>query len=468
MDDQNPASIKVDISRDDMTASAEIVHFSKVHQLTVADVIAEAEAMGILTELIDEDSVKQLLETGERQVIASGRTEVNGTDAEFEETFFFEDTNCPTIDPGDVAHYYRTKRYITVEIGDVVMIRHPATDGTDGLTLTGKVKKAKKGKNKNFKKQPGTKVSESNENHLVADIHGHPILQTQGVKIDPTLALREASLKTGNINYDGSVVINGDVLPQVSVVATGDIFIKGTVDNAHIEAGNNIVIGGGVVSESLPTKDEPPKITTTITAGGEVHAKFLNCTELRAGGNIKVQSYIMHSDVVTEKALLLGEAGGKGCLIGGSTLVAVALTANEVGSAAYPATAISCGDANTARQTLRATSKLLQRRHTERQQLEEILQRIEGDPAPQLGEVTINRRVRITNAINNLDKVLKQIKLNQRELQTEVAEADAAFLQINRKLFGNVSITINGQHHLFTDERAKTRITCPDGKLNIQ
>lgn len=468
MDSKTNPAIIVDLSRDAMTAFAEIVNFSKVHKLTPADVFAELESMGILTDLADEQAIKELLATGTRQIIASGRPVENGTDAEFSETFFFEDTNCPTIDLGDVAHYYRTKRYITVEEGEVVMIRQPATEGSDGITLLGKAIKAKKGKSKNFKKYPGTRVSDTNENHLIAEVHGHPILQTQGVKVDQTLTLKEASLKSGNVNYDGSVVINGDVLPQVAIVASGDIFIKGTVDNAYIEAGNNIVIGGGVLSESTPNKNQPPKITTTVKAGGEVHAKFLNSTDLRAGGNIKVQSYIMNSEVVTEQTLQIGEGSGKGALIGGKTLAAAAVTANEIGSVAYPATKVVCGDAITARQSLSETSKLLHRRHSERQQLEDILVRIKDDPAPQIGEVTINRRVRITNAINNLDKVLKQIKINQSELQLEVAEAEAAFVQINKKLFSNVYITINGQHYLSSDERGKTRITCPDGKIQIQ
>ena len=77
-----------------------------------------------------------------------------------------------------------------------------------------KCSEAKKGKNPNFKKYAGTEVSDSEGNVLIASVKGHPVLQKQGVKIDETLTVAQANLKTGNINFDGSVVINGDVLPR--------------------------------------------------------------------------------------------------------------------------------------------------------------------------------------------------------------------------------------------------------------
>ena len=236
MDDEKLPALSLKMSADKMSVTGEVLHFVEGHHLACTDVQSELETLSVLPELIDQPAILRLLQFGEPTVIAQGIEAEHGLDAVFTETFFIDDDDAPNIDTADVAHYYQTKRYITVNEGDVVMRRVPAFDGKDGTTVVGKVLKAKKGKNPNFKKYAGTEVSDSEGNVLIASVKGHPVLQKQGVKIDETLTVAQANLKTGNINFDGSVVINGDVLPQVSVMATGDVFIKGTVENASVEA----------------------------------------------------------------------------------------------------------------------------------------------------------------------------------------------------------------------------------------
>jgi uncharacterized protein (DUF342 family) len=468
MDDEKLPALSLKMSADKMSVTGEVLHFVEGHHLACTDVQSELETLSVLPELIDQPAILRLLQFGEPTVIAQGIEAEHGLDAVFTETFFIDDDDAPNIDTADVAHYYQTKRYITVNEGDVVMRRVPAFDGKDGTTVVGKVLKAKKGKNPNFKKYAGTEVSDSEGNVLIASVKGHPVLQKQGVKIDETLTVAQANLKTGNINFDGSVVINGDVLPQVSVMATGDVFIKGTVENASVEAGNNIVIGGGVISESLPGVKEPPKITTKIKAGGEVHAKFLTQTSVKAVGDIRVQNFVMNSEVVTKQSLLIGEKGGKGRLIGGETIAAQSITANELGSVAYVPTEIHCGDVNQAHEKYSSTSSLLHQRIRERDQMREILRRIKNDPAPTLGEITLNRRTKITAAIKNINKIVKQLRSEQTKLQGELVEASAAFIEAKRAVYPCVSIVINRQQYAPNDERRATKITCPEGELIIE
>lgn len=465
-DKASQPELALNISRDKMTVTAEIKHFVEDHAVTMDAVQTALTELAVVPECVDREAIETMLAFG-KGIVAQGRPAENGMDAVFAETFFIDDSLCPNIDTQDVAHYYQTKRYITVEVGETVMRRIPATGGVDGTNVLGKPIKAKKGKDPKFKKYPGTEV-DGDENTLVAKVGGHPILQSQGVKIDETLNVRHADLTTGNINFDGSVVVNGDVMPQVSIAATGDVFIKGTVENATVEAGNNIVIGGGVISQSLPGVKEPPKITTKIKAGGELHAKFLTQTAAKATGDIKVANSVMNSELITEKSLLLGDQGGKGCLIGGTTLAAHSITANELGSMAYVETEIVCGDPEEARKSLANTSSHLHRRLREREQLKQILDRIKNDPAPQIGEVTINRREKINVAIKNLNKVLRKLRKTQTTLQSEIEHAEAAFVQINKRLYPKATVKINGERFVPNDERGKTRITCPEGNLKIE
>lgn len=450
-----------------MTLTGEITDFEPAHDITVDEVLSSALERQVLPELIDQAAIKIMLTSGKALTLAHGRPVEHGQEVEFKETFYFEDSVIPNIDTQDIAHYYQTKRYITVDEGEVVMKRQPASQGKDGITVLGKTIKAKKGKDKKFKKYSGTEVSPDDENLLIAKVHGHPVVQPQGIKIDETLTLPQASLKSGNINFDGSVVVNGDVMPLVSIAATGDVFIKGTVENATIEAGNNIVIGGGVISESIPGIKKPPKLNTKLKAGGEIHAKFLTQAEAKAAGDVKIQTSIINCRVVAGKGLMLGDRGGKGCLIGGSTTVGESLIANELGSVAYVETKINCGNRQEIREVLSSTSSLLHRRMKERDQLKQILTKIKNEPAPVIGEVAINRRVKIDTAIKNLNKVLRKLKQTHNQLQTKIDSGDNARIEINRSIYPRVAICINGENYSPQQERGKSVITCVAGNLTI-
>lgn len=467
MDNQLEPALALRVSADKLRLQAEITHFAQGHGITCAAVSAAASEQGVLETYLDESAINALLTDGERRIIAQGREPQHGRDAEFTETFFVDDDPAPNLDAADVAHYYQTKRYISVDEGEIVMRRTPATDGLDGVTLMGKPIKAKKGKNLKFKKYPGSKTSESDPDVLLSAVKGHPILQQQGVKVDPTLVFKEADLATGNINFDGSVLINGDVHPQVSIMATGDVFIKGAVQDASVEAGDNIVINGGVLSTQPPGKYDSLKITTKIKAGGDINAKFLTQAGVKATGNIQVQNLVMNCEVIAEQSLTVGVSGGKGCLIGGTTIVGSSVTANEIGSGAYVPTQILCSDAAEARTKFANTSSLLHRRIRERNQMLEILDRIAKDPAPTIGEITINRRKKIEAAIENINKILKHLREEQGTRKQEIADADAAFIQAKRKLYPGTNILINGKHYVPNEERRSTMITCPEGQLKI-
>jgi len=64
-----------------------------------------------------------------------------------------------------------------------------------------------------------------------------------------------------------------------------------------------------------PPEDEIHEYT--ITAGGDIEAKFVNLATLQAENNIVVEEYISHSYIKSGNQLLVGQEGGKGIVFGG-------------------------------------------------------------------------------------------------------------------------------------------------------
>lgn len=61
------------------------------------------------------------------------------------------------------------------------------------------------------------------------------------MKVTPLLKLKEVAAST-EVNFEGNLIIEGDVKSGAKTHATEDILIKGTVESAQINADGNIVL----------------------------------------------------------------------------------------------------------------------------------------------------------------------------------------------------------------------------------
>lgn len=87
------------------------------------------------------------------------------------------------------------------------------------------------------------------------------VVTTSSLAIESVYEIKEdVSLKTGNIDFNGTVIIRGDVPTGFSIKASGDILIDGLVEAAHIEAKGSVTIVKGIVGSR----------TGGIIAGGKM------------------------------------------------------------------------------------------------------------------------------------------------------------------------------------------------------
>ena len=134
----------------------------------------------------------------------------------------------------------------------------------------------------------------------------------------------DVDYSTGNIDFNGDVVIGGSVQAQFSVKTTGSISIGGYVESgALIFAGKDIFVKRGVVGAS-----------TELVAGGDIMAKYIQEATVRAGGDVKAGSYIFNASVRSGgQVWAIGKGEGKSrALIGGLIWAARGVFALSIGS----------------------------------------------------------------------------------------------------------------------------------------
>jgi len=188
----------------------------------------------------------------------------------------------------------------------------------------------------------GTRIGGDDPHLLIAALAGVPIEIHGGMRIDSVLTLsHDIDLSTGNINYRGSVVIKGDITHGMSVKATGDILIQGSVEPSRIEAGGNITITEGVLGSQLDAADaDPASYELQIIAGGTLSARHAQHAYLKAA-SVQIGNQLFHCLVQADGPVQVGKAGGRNTLlVGGFVQARECISAGIVGASSHSKTVL--------------------------------------------------------------------------------------------------------------------------------
>jgi len=296
-----------------------------------------------------------------------------------------------------------------------------------------------------------------------ATIRGHPVLIPQGIKVDPTLRLKEVNLNTGNVDFDGSVEVAGDVTSGFVVKATGDILVRGTVEKADIRAGKNLTIQGVVVGEDLGLDSQGrPIVRTRLRAGANLSAAFVSLAEVSAGRDLSLREYSMHAALRAGRDLLLGQPSGKGCLIGGRAQAGRSVVANSIGSEASVATEVSAGRAPQKRRLL---ARLRQELALCDQNQDKLLTGLEAARAQKDKAPSSDKLTRVQQTLDSLRKRQDRLKRLIERLVKRYSSKETASVEVKRQLYANVGITIEGTRHSYQQDQGPRKLVRAGAEL---
>ncbi|WP_440054137.1 DUF342 domain-containing protein [Pseudoalteromonas sp. T1lg65] len=219
----------------------------------------------------------------------------------------------------------------SVAPGDLLVTQKPATPGKEGYTVTGEVIAAKAGDSFSLVAGEGTEINPNNPLELIATMSGCPSEVTHGMRVDDVFTIADVSVKSGHIDFNGSVVVTHNVEPGMRVKAKGDITVMGTVESGEVIAGGNIEVKGGVIGH-LDHSNNDHGLTCKIIAEGDVEIAHGQYTYVEAT-NIFISKQSNHCDLKAKNLIQVGTGEHpNGKLIGGTVLDAVMVVAGEVGS----------------------------------------------------------------------------------------------------------------------------------------
>ena len=312
---------KVSISSDYYEAYLSLDMISKTYRLTQDEIVGILKERNVIFGL-DFEAISRIVDdplSCSSVRVAKGIKHENGEDGVVEFFVKQEEERKPTLLENGKVDFKHLNFIQTISKGDVLASRTMPTEGKNGTTVTGKIIKARPGKITNFKFGKNVEMTED-ELQLVSTVDG--TVQFSGDKIEVIEVLTidsDVGVRTGNIEFSGKVVVNGNVISGHTIECDGDLEINGIVEACTLKTKGNLFISVGIQGNEL----------ADIHCDGDMVCGFMNNCKVYTGGNIESSS-IMHSDIVCNGKLKA--LGKKGLLIGGSIQVRKEIEAKVIGS----------------------------------------------------------------------------------------------------------------------------------------
>jgi len=266
---------------------------------------------------------------GTSVVVALGKKPRQGSDGELHYNF---ETNLhyePTVNEDGSVDFFHLNNINHCKKGDVLAYIVPEDPGSEGMTITGSPIKPREVKKVHFPFAQNVVLSQDRL-QMISNVDGHVMLVEDKIFVSNLYQVENVGIGTGNIEFEGSVQVNGNVLSGFKIKAGGNVEIKGYVEGADIEAEGDIVIAMGINGMGKGN----------LRAGGNIIAKFIENATVSAGGCITTES-ILHSNVSSGTEILV--EGKKGFITGGHVAASERVRVRTLGSDMGASTVIEAG-----------------------------------------------------------------------------------------------------------------------------
>jgi uncharacterized protein (DUF342 family) len=257
----------------------------------------------------------------EKVEVAEGIRPVNGKDAYIKYSFETDQTKITLKEGANGKVNFKELNIVQNVVANQPLAKKiPPEEGINGKTVTGKALYAKSGNDIPLPLGTNVHVGDDGDS-ILSDINGQVILANGKINVEPVLTVEgDVNLKTGNIIFLGTVVITGNVEDGFSVKAAGNIEVKGTVGKAEIDAEGDIIIYQGINAKG----------GGKIRTGKSLWSRFIENAHIEAGNMVVVTDGIINSQVDAIKSILC--QGKRANIMGGRLRAGEEISANVLGN----------------------------------------------------------------------------------------------------------------------------------------
>lgn len=386
-------------------------------------------------------------------VVATGQPAVNGNDGYYE--FFFQQdvSSSPKILDDGSVDYYDTKVFEWVEKDTVLATYTPATLGKYGYRVNGTLLTPIRGKELPPLKGRGFYLSEDKHSYISAMAGKVAMIDTNTIEVSKMyLVDGDVDVSTGNIDFNGDLHIEGDVLAGFTISATGSICIDGHVEKADITCGGDLIIKKGVQGGG----------GAHFIVGGDLKGTFFETTNLVVGGDVEA-NYILNCTVDCSGCVVI--KGQRGSIIGGKTRASSGITSQTVGNISETPTYLEAGVTKELTDQYTSLCSQISKVYGELQSIQKGIDDI--DKQPTLTDKIIEFRRKLGIACEMKTNEFESLKDNRREFLEKMENAKQSSVLVNGRIFPGSQIWINSSKYSVDTEIARVRFMNDSGQVKL-
>lgn len=325
-------SYRLEISEDSMTVTARFYPPSETGQRMSMDEFMKDMAFKKIVYGLNMESLREHFRKGQyckSLVVAEGKPPRHGKDAQIEYFFNTDLHAAPTLNEDGSVDFFNLNTINHCREGDLLAQIIPEDVGECGYNVAGVQIKPRNVKRATLRFGKNVALSEDHMS-ISSEVNGCVTLVDGQVFVSDLYVVENVDNSTGNIEFDGSVQVNGNVCSGFSVNAQGNVIIKGVVEGASVYAEGDIVITRGMNGMSKGR----------LEAGGNIVAKFLENATASAAGYISAES-ILHSKVTAGSEINV--TGKRGFITGGHACAGIKISAKNLGANMGATTMVEVG-----------------------------------------------------------------------------------------------------------------------------
>lgn len=315
-------SVKVWISQDHMQAYGRFYPPSLGgSELTYNEIINDLVKSGVKYGVVEEN-INDFLNTKNYYtdiLLAKGTPCQLGKNAKITYYFNTDLTKKPKMNEDGTVDFHQLDTISRVRRNDLLASLEPAIPGHPGINVCGGA--IMPPKVNHLILRHGNKIHLSEDKlKMYSDVDGHASLIDDKVFVSNSYEIpADVDASTGDISYDGNVVVKGSVRTGYQIIANGDIEVEGVVEGAVLVAGGQIILKRGVQGMNKGI----------LRAQGNVVAKFIENATVESGGYVSTEA-ILHSKVSAKGDVTVG--GRKGFITGGEIRSGTMISVKTAGS----------------------------------------------------------------------------------------------------------------------------------------
>lgn len=423
------ARLIVELPRDKMKATIRYDTREGARLPTKEMVLAALDEAGVVYG-IDNEAIEEGIKRLTPFVAAEGLLPIQGENAYIDRKFNLGIQGKPVMDEYDKVDYKDLNLFVLAKENQTLAIRIPQTKGTPGTNVLGVTVPAQNGRPCPMPEGKNTKVV--GEHRLIATVNGQIVDKGSRISVDPRLEIKGGvGVQTGDIDFDGTVSIRGDVDYGFKVTATGDIEIKGSVNGAEV-VGRNVYISGGITGADK----------VKVVAENDIRTAFAENALIEAGNNVYIADIALHSNIRAGKQIIMDSKHGQ--ITGGHAVAGESISVKVIGNSAFVVTKISVGiDPNLQKeyQDLRKSYKESKKRLTHITQTLNTLSKIDINKLPQSRIDSINT---LTRSQFPLAGQIKRDEKRIVEIESLLANMKNGRIKVDDTIFPGVRLSVSG------------------------